>query len=222
MTALPRNGPTTVAATAAKSNSRKTTYHANCNRAALNSADRRCFRDRRLATIPSYCDTRPTIVHSQGPTVERLERLSHPVTTRVHVVDVLIGEGEGCRGAWLVKGDALVAINLGRAQITEKNEVTKEALIVLPLPEVLQPRVDHERTKTWEVRRMVWLPWNADADRLRDEVMLQAQQLVAHAAGSDENLQQAKTAAATIVAAVYEEVGWMVRVSWEGTSATGK
>ena len=163
----------------------------------------------------------PTVVHSQGPTVERLERLSHLVTTRVHVVDVLIGEGEGCRGAWLIKGDALVAVNLGRAQITEKNEATKQALIVLPLPEVLQPRVDHERTKTWEVRRMVWLPWNANLDRLRDEVMLQAQQLVAQAAGSAENLQQARTAAATIVTAFYEEVGWQVRVTWEGTSTGG-
>ena len=121
----------------------------------------------------------------------------------------------------MVKGDALVAIDLGRAQITEKNEATKQALIMLPPPEVLQPRVDHERTKTWEVRRMVWLPWNADADRLRDEVMLQAQQLVAHAAGSDENLQQARTAAATIVTAFYEEVGWTVRVTWEGTDSEG-
>ena len=162
----------------------------------------------------------PTIVRSQGPTVERLERLSHLVTAWVHVVDVLIGEGDGCRGVWLIKGDALVAINLGRAQITEKNETTKQALIVLPLPEVLQPRVDHERTKPWEVRRMVWLPWNANQDRLRDEVMLQAQQLVTHAAGSDENLQQAKTAAATIVTAFYEEVGWKVRVTWQGTSAS--
>ena len=122
---------------------------------------------------------------------------------------------------WLVKGDALIAIDLGRAQITEKNEATKQALIVLPSPEVLQPRVDHERTKTWEVRRMVWLPWNADADRLRDEVMRQAQQLVAHAAGSNENLQQARTATATIVSAFYEEVGWKVRVTWEGTSTGG-
>ena len=89
---------------------------------------------------------------------------------------------------------------------------------MLPAPEVLQPRVDHQRSKTWEVRRMTWLPWNADQDRLRDEVMLQAQQLVARAAGSNENLQQARTAAATIVKGFFEEVGWEVRVSWEDTS----
>jgi hypothetical protein len=94
----------------------------------------------------------PVIVHSQGPTIERLERLSHPVVTRVYVADVLVGEGEGCRGAWLIKGDALVGVNLGKARIAEKDEATKEALIVLPPPEVLQPRVDHQRSKTWEVR----------------------------------------------------------------------
>jgi hypothetical protein len=159
----------------------------------------------------------PVVVHSQGPTVERLERLSHLVTTRVYVADVLVGEGAGCRGAWLIKGDALIGVDLGRARIEEKNEATKEALIVLPLPEVLQPRVDHQRSRTWEVRRMAWLPWNADEDRLRDEVMIQAQQLVAHAAGSDENLEQAKTAAATVTKAFYAEVGWQVRVLWEET-----
>jgi hypothetical protein len=36
-------------------------------------------------------------VQSQGPTIERLERLSQLVTTRVSVADVLVGEGEGIR-----------------------------------------------------------------------------------------------------------------------------
>lgn len=171
--------------------------------------------------LPTATPAPTVVVHSQGPTVERLQRLSHLVTTRVYIVDVLIGEGEGCRGAWLIKGDALVAVDLGRAQITEKNESTKEALIVLPWPEVLQPRVDHQRTKTWEVRRKVWLPWNANQDRLRDAMMFQAQQLVTQAADSDENLQQAQTTAATIVSAFHEEVGWQVSVTWKETSASG-
>jgi hypothetical protein len=160
----------------------------------------------------------PVVVHSQGPTVERLERLSHLVTTRVYVADVLVGEGEGCRGAWLIRGDALIAVSLSRARITEKDEGNRKATLMLPVPEVLQPRVDHERSRTWEVRRMGWLPWNAEPDKLRDAVMAQAQQLVAHAAGSNENIQQAKTAAATILKAFYEEVGWEVTVTWEGAA----
>lgn len=73
-----------------------------------------------IVTLPRLLPTAapaPTVVHSQGPTVERLERLSHLVTTRIHVVDVLVGIGEGCRGAWLIKGDALIAVKLGLAQI---------------------------------------------------------------------------------------------------------
>jgi len=35
-----------------------------------------------------------------------------------------------------------------------------------------------------------------------------------HAAGSNENLEQATTAAATIVKGFFEELGWQVRVTW--------
>ncbi len=157
----------------------------------------------------------PVTVRSQGPTIERLERLNQLVTTRVSVADVLVGEGEGCRGAWLIRGDALIAVNLSQARITARHEDTKQATIVLPQPVVLQPRVDHRHTRTWEVRRMAWLSWNADQDRLRDTVMLQAQQLVAQAAGSAENIQQARIAAETILKALYAEVGWDVQVTWE-------
>ncbi|MEI8373659.1 MAG: DUF4230 domain-containing protein [Planctomycetota bacterium] len=156
----------------------------------------------------------PVVVKSQGPTIERLERLSHLVTSRVFVVDVLIGEGEGCRGAWLIRGDALLAVDLKHTQITEKNDESRKATITLPQPGILQPRVDHEKTKTWEVSRMTWLPWNANQDRLRDEVMLQAQRLVTQAAGSKENVEQAKKAAESIIRALYDEVGWNVKVIW--------
>jgi hypothetical protein len=172
-----------------------------------------CLRQLRVAQPPP-----PIVVTSQGPTIERLERLSQLVTSRVYVADVLIGEGEGCRGAWLIRGDALIATSLNKAVIAETDESAKRATIRLPQPEVLQARVDHERTRTWEVSRMTWLPWNANQDRLRDEVMLQAQRLVAQAAGSKDNIEQAKRAAEVIIAALYEHVGWTVKVIWQETS----
>jgi len=171
-----------------------------------------CLRQLRVTQPPP-----PIIVTSQGPTIERLERLSQLVTSRVYVADVLIGEGEGCRGAWLIRGDALIATSLNKAVIVETDESAKRATIRLPQPGVLQARVDHERTRTWEVSRMAWLPWNTNQDRLRDEVMLQAQRMVAQAAGSRENIEQAKRAAEVIIAALYELVGWNVKVIWQET-----
>ena len=146
-----------------------------------------CFRQFRVEKPPLIA------VSSAGPTIERLERLSHLVTSRVQIADVLVGTGDGCRGAWLIRGDALLSVNLSQAAITEKDEATKRATIRLPQPEILQARVDHERTKTWEVRSMVWLPWNAHHDRLRDEVMLQAQRLVAQAAGLEREHRTSQT-----------------------------
>ena len=159
----------------------------------------------------------PIVVTSQGPTIERLERLSQLVTSRVYVADVLIGEGEGCRGAWLIRGDSLIAVNLSKATITEKDEASKRATIRLPQPEVLQARLDHEKCKTWEVKTTTWIPWHSDQDRLRDEVFLQAQRLVAQAAGSKENIEHAKRAAEIVLAALFEHLGWDVKIIWEET-----
>ena len=158
----------------------------------------------------------PVVVHSEGPTVERLERLANLVVTRIHIADVLTAEAEGASGAWLIRGDGLIAVNLARASITAKDDEAKQAVIRLPQPEVLQARVDHTRTRTWEVRKTTWVPWGGDQDKLRDSVMLQAQELVAHAAGAAENLQQARTAAETVIRSFYAEVGWQVKVTWEG------
>lgn len=161
---------------------------------------------------------RPPVITSQGPTVEKLERLSQLVTTRVQIADVLIGEGQGCRGAWLIKGDALLAVNLSKAAITDKHEDTKQATIILPEPQVLQPRVNHERTRTWSVERVAWLPWNADQDALRDAVYLEGQKLVAHTAASAENIQAARVTAEVVIKSLYAEVGWQLTVKWGNES----
>jgi hypothetical protein len=162
------------------------------------------------------------VVHSQGPTVERLEQLSHLVSMRVYVADVLTAESESYRGAWLIRGDALIGVNLGRVRIADKDEQARRATLCLPQPEVLQCRVDHERTRTWEVRRTTWVPWRGDEDKLRDSVMLEAQKLVAHAASSSENLSQAKANAETVLRGFYQEVGWQVNVSWQRPEAEAK
>ena len=44
--------------------------------------------------------------------------------------------------------------------------------------------------------------------------MAEAQKLVAHAAGSAENIQAAKMTAEGVIKALYAEVGWQVAVEW--------
>ncbi len=164
----------------------------------------------------------PIVIKSQGPTIERLEKLSKLVTTKVYIADVLTGEGPDCKGVWLIRGDALIAVDLGKAAITEKDEAARRATILLLPPEVLHPRVDHSRTRTWAVESTSWVPWGSQQDRLRDEVMKEGQLLIEHAASSSENIQQAKLAAETLIRGFYAEVGWSVSVAWASPNSPGK
>ena len=141
-------------------------------------------------------------------------KLSHLVTTKVLISDVLVAEGEGHAGSWLVKGDGLLGVDLRRAKVVTKDDTVHRATVWLPLPELLQSRVDHERTRCWQVRKTAWLPWSGDGDKLRDQVMLEAQKLVAAAAQSQEFVSQSKLSAEAIIAAFYAEVGWHVEVEW--------
>jgi hypothetical protein len=156
----------------------------------------------------------PVVLTSQGPTIERLQHLRSLVVVRVCVADVLTADGEGYRGAWLIKGDALIGVDVGKGEVVDKDEAARTATVRLPQPAVVQSRVDHERTRTWEVEKTTWVPWRGNPDRLRDEVMQHAQRLVGTAAAADENILQARTMAEAIVQGIYQEVGWQVTVEW--------
>ena len=106
-----------------------------------------------------------------------------------------------------MKGDGLLGVDLSRAKIVAKDDTSKRATIELPLPELLTSRVDHSRTQTWQVRKTAWMPWSGDGDKLRDQVMREAQKLVAQAATSSEYMAQSKMAAEAIIEAFYWEVG---------------
>ncbi len=173
-----------------------------------------CLRQLNVAQPP------PIVVTSQGPTIERLERLSQLVTSRVCIADVLVGESDNSRGAWLIRGDGLIAVDLSKAIITERNDSAKQATIRLPQPAVILARIDHEKSRVWEMRTTTWIPWHAQPGRLLDEAMLQSQRMVTQAAGSKENIEQARRQAEVIIGALYEQVGWDVKIVWEETPAT--
>jgi len=170
---------------------------------------------------------RPRIV-SQGPTVERLEKLSDLVTSRVYIADVLTGDDGYYHGAWLIKGDAIMGVDLSHAHIADKNDETKAATVVLPQPRIIQSRVDHQRSRTWEVKRKAWTPWGGNESNLRDNVMLEAQNLVANAAQAPDNVAHARANADAAIKNFYHEIGWDVVVIWTpmaetaATPATGE
>ena len=162
----------------------------------------------------------PIVVSSSGPTVQRLERLSQIVAARVTIADVLVGVSDDSRAAFLIRGDALIGLDLSKAVITEKDDAQKRATILLPQPRVIFARVDHERSKVYEFRSTSWIPWHTQSGRLLEEAMLQAQRMVAQAANSPENIEQARRQAEVIIAALYEHLGWHLTIVFQDTPST--
>ncbi len=151
---------------------------------------------------------------SAGPTVDHLESLAQLVTTRVQVSDVLTATDEGYLGSWLIRGDGLLSVDMRKAEVVELDRVARKARIRLPRPTVLSTRVDHGRTKTWDVKHFSWFPWRGDADALRDQAMYHAQRLVEAAVGSKEYLDQAAATAESVIANMYRMVDWRVSIEW--------
>ena len=158
----------------------------------------------------------PSQIRSLGPTISQLERMGELTSMRIHVADVLIADGDGHRGSWLIKGDAILACDVSRAKIVRIDSVNRTAIVCLPPPHVRSARLDHEKTKTWSVETTTWLPWSSgNQSTFRDAAMYHAQQLIEGAALSDRNVESARKQTETLIRQLYELVDWHVTVEWD-------
>ena len=73
-------------------------------------------------TSTSGSATRRRPSRSTGPTVVQLERLQYLVSTRVHVADVLVGESRWLEGSWIIQGDALIGVDMSKAEVVDRDE----------------------------------------------------------------------------------------------------
>ena len=163
-------------------------------------------------------ETPPTF-SSPGPTVVQLERMQQLVSTRVHVADVLVGESRWLEGSWIIQGDALLAVDMSKAEIKDRDETARTAAIVLPRPAVLSARVNHEKTRQWDIKSRSWIPLAGsllgDRRAIEEQAMREAQRLVERAAGTEDNAATARRGAEGMLAEFYRAVGWQVSVRWK-------
>jgi hypothetical protein len=163
-------------------------------------------------------DTPPSF-NSTGPTIVQLERLQYVVSIRVHVADVLVGESRWLEGSWIIQGDALLAVDMAKAEIKDRNEQAKTAIIVLPQPAILSGRVNHQKTQEWDIKARSWIPLASmilgDRTAMEKQAMLRAQQLVERASGSDDNKAAARQGVEGMLSEFYRAVGWHISVQWK-------
>ena len=137
----------------------------------------------------------------------------------MHVADVLVGESRWLEGSWIIQGDALIGVDMARAEIVDRDERARTATVVLPRPGVLSARVDHEKSQQWDVRSRNWIPLAGsilgDRPAMEKRAMLEAQRLVERAASAEEFMASARQGVEGMLAEFYRGVGWRVAVKWK-------
>ena len=158
-----------------------------------------------------------TTITSIAPTVTQLEKLSELATLKVHVVDVLSAQDSNfwgdIKGVWLIKGDALLSVDMREAKISNVNESAKTLLVTLPQPRVIQARVDHERAELYDWQKG-WLRSQDVASRIWKDAMRHAQRIVEQTANSAENRRLCRQQTELAIQQMYDFIGWKAEIAW--------
>jgi hypothetical protein len=161
----------------------------------------------------------PPSFRSTGPTIVQLERLQYLVSTRVNVADVLVGESRWLAGSWIIQGDALIGVDMTRAQVREKDPKGQTAVIVLPRPTVISARVNHNKSQQWDIKSRSWIPLASlllgDRTTMEKQAMVEAQRLIERAAASEDINETARRFVQGTLAELYRGVGWNISVQWQ-------
>ena len=122
----------------------------------------------------------------------QLERLQYLVSTRVHVADVLVGESRWLEGSWIIQGDALLGVDMSKAEIKDRDEKARTAVDrPAPAGRAVGPasttrRASNGTSSPGAGSRMAGLILG-DRPAMEKQAMLEAQRLVERAAGTEDN-----------------------------------
>ncbi len=153
-----------------------------------------------------------------GPRIEEVRRIAKLAVLRVQVADIIQGNTAGASGAVLVKGDADMVVDLDRVQIVDRDDRRRTATLVIPTPHADRPRVDHRRTRVYELRKTGLALINPFADPRADllaDAMRAAQEQVERAVQDADFVAQAKEQAERLLVGFYRELGWELSIRWE-------
>lgn len=159
---------------------------------------------------------------TSSPTIEHLQPLASLVTTEVHVTDALttsiVGKTGELRTAVIVHGDALISVDLTLARIEQLDEQNRTAVIILPPPHVVHARVDHDRTRIFDIEATgLWsiVPSDNGRAELLDQAMREAQAVIHRAAGEPNVISRSRSRAEQLICAFMKKsLSWSVDVRW--------
>jgi len=169
--------------------------------------------------LPRKSAEPPPAIFVSAPTIERIEALGELCVLRIRLSDMLEAESPDYRAAWLIMGDALISIDLRQVSLASDVQ-TKTLRMQMPPLKVIQPRVNHERTRWWDTRSVRWHDGWFTSDktgksaRLTQAAMFEAQRMIEKVSQRPEFMEDARKSAEAIVSAMYSGTGYSVSFQW--------
>ena len=96
----------------------------------------------------------------------------------------------------------------------------------MPPLHVISPRVDHEKTKSWDIESVCWHNgWFTHdklgkSQRLQQAAMRKAQESIAKSAQAPEFFNDARSSAERLISALYKGTGYTVSFEWPDTQGS--
>ena len=112
-------------------------------------------------------------------------------------------------------GDVELTVDLSQARLEDIDEATRCATLVLPDPIPSRPRLDHERTRIYQIDRTgLWqiVPGQAAEAKLVDAAMAEAQRTLERAAQDPKIIQRTRAHAARLLQDAAASLGWTLEV----------
>jgi len=174
-----------------------------------------------IAVVPE--DTEEKVVVESLPTVERVTEIGELCVLKLKLSDILEAKTSTLRASWFIAGDALISVDLREARIEHLDRDSKQILLQMPPLHVISPRVDHTKTKSWDVESVCWHNGWFTYDkleknkRLQQAAMRKAQEIIAKMAHDPDFFDDARSSAEQLISALYNETGYTVSFEWPDT-----
>ncbi|MBK9120898.1 MAG: DUF4230 domain-containing protein [Phycisphaerales bacterium] len=154
---------------------------------------------------------------SAAPRIEDVRALARLAVLRIRVADVIEGTTRGGRAAVIVKGDGDISVDMDSIAIEAVDTAARTATLRLPRPRPDRPRVDHDATRIFELRKTGLASLNPFADPRVDllhDAMRAAQAQISALLDDPDLVSRAQQQAEAVLTAFYGQLGWNVTIEW--------
>jgi hypothetical protein len=158
--------------------------------------------------------SKPVILPPPPPAISTIQGMQTLLSTKVRISDSIEGRNDHFEGKWSLHGNILLGIDLAKVDYARIDKERMEATLRLPLPYVVEHKIDHEVSEELYLRAVSWFP-TSSPQTLRAECWKMADRKLAELGKEQGYRERAKVQAERALQQLFQGVGWKVAFEWQ-------